>query len=142
MQEYQPLETKKFLTPDEIESHLEGVEYIIMAAPAVHEGAKYPLHFTIFLNTDEKLPREIQEAIIGKFCSQHKITAIDSLMSQLSDVAFAQTAQETPMPLHLFTPEDRGTMPHTTMHVIDFLGDAEGFNEAKNGATGWSYSYN
>lgn len=142
MQKIEALQVNKYLTQMEIESHLLGVEYIIMAAPSVRENPKYPIHFTIFLNTKDILTQDIKDAILDKFCEQYKITSIVDQLSELSAVAFALTSNETPMPLHLFKEDDRKVLQHTYMHVIDFEGNSSEFKEPKDGLTGWSYSYN
>lgn len=143
MQEFKALETKRYFDPIEINEHLEGVEYIIMAAPAPDAFKESPIHFTIFLNTRESLPEEIKEAVFEQFCAQYNISNTAEVMSSLQAVAFAMTSQETPMPMFLVKPQDRAELPHTVMHVIDFLGDSPDFKETKeNQLTGWSYSYN
>jgi hypothetical protein len=52
------------------------------------------------------------------------------------------TTQETPMPKHIIDDVEANSIPWTLLHIIDFLGDSEGFQEAKDGFSGWSYSYN
>ncbi len=135
------LQAEKYLTKDEIATHLDGVEYIIMAAPTTRDNPRTPIHFTIFLNTSDELPHDIQEAIIGKFIQQYKMTNIVDLFSKLDAVAFAETNLDSVMPMHLFKAEDKTELENTTMHIIDFEADAEGFGEVKAGSTGWSYSY-
>lgn len=143
MQQHEALAAKRYFTPDEIAEHLEGVEYIIMAEPAPDVFKKTPIHLTVFLNTQERLPSEIKDAILDKFCKDHNITRTDKLLSELQPVAFAETMQETPMPLLLIKPSDIQSIPHTIMHVLDFLADSSEFIEAKeDNLTGWSYSYN
>ena len=135
--------TDKYFDPIEIKQHLKNVEYIIMAAPAPSKFTATPIQFSIFLNTDEQLPREIQEAIFDKFLDENKITNPIEVMSALMPVGFAMSQQETPMPLLLIKPEDQQSIPSTTMHVFDFLADSDNFFEAKvEKLTGWSYSYN
>ncbi len=142
-QEHPSLNTKRHLSPGEIQTHLEGVEYIIMAAPATRNDRKAPIHFTIFLNTTDRLPEEVQTAVLEKFAEQYSITEIHDLFSQLDAVAFSMTTQDTPMPLHLFKAEDKRALPHGTMYIMDFEGDSDEFKEAKEqDLTGWSYSYN
>jgi hypothetical protein len=137
------LKAHRYLEKDEIKTHLDGVEYIIMATPHGDTLSESPIHFSIFLNTDEILPQEIQEAVLEKFCQQYSIFRKESVMSELAAVAFAQTDEETMMPMHLFKPEDQKNIPHTTLHIIDFIGDSTEFKEVKeDGHTGWSYSYN
>jgi len=141
-QTHESLQTQRYLTPQEITMHLDGAEYIIMAAPTTRDNAKAPIHITIFLNTTDQLPTEIQQAVLAKFADQYKLTNIQDIFSQIDAVAFAVTNQETYMPMHLFKDEDKKALDHTLMHIIDFEADSTNFNEAKEGSTGWSYSYN
>jgi hypothetical protein len=137
------LDAHKHLQESEIISHLKNVEYIIMAAPNPDERSKSPIHFTIFLNTSDALPQDIQAAVLDKFCHQYHITKVDHLLSELAKVGFAETREETLMPMHLFKPEDQQNIPGVIMHIMDFLGDSTGFDEVKKeDQTGWSYSYN
>jgi hypothetical protein len=137
------IKTEKYLSPEEIEKHLQNVEYIIMAAPAPEHFKDTPIHFTIFLNTAQQIPQDIQEAILEKFREEHGIKEPAELMSQLMPVGFAiSNAQDTPMPMLLVKPEDQRSIPNVPMHVMDFLADSENFDEAKKDSlTGWSYSY-
>ena len=137
------IKTDKYLDQQQIQEHLKNVEYIIMAAPAPEHFKDTPIHFTLFLNTDEKLPKEIQEAILEKFLQEQKIEKPTEVMSQLMPVGFALSqAQDTPMPMLLVKPEDQRSIPYAVLHVIDFLADSDAFNEAKvKNLTGWSYSY-
>lgn len=136
------LQAENYLNPAEIESHLEGVEYIIMAAPTTRDNPNTPIHFTIFLNTSDELPVDVQHAILDKFADQYKITNIYDIFSQLDAVAFAETNLDSVMPMHLFKAEDKENLEHTMMHIIDFEGNSADFGEVKAGSTGWSYSYN
>lgn len=137
------IKTLRYLEPGEIQKHLNGVEYIIMAAPAPDNFKETPIHFTFFLNTPEKLPKDIQEAILDKFLDENSITNPKELMSQIMPVGFSESIQETPMPLLLVKQEDMNSIPHAPMFVMDFLADSDNFSEAKNQSlTGWSYSYN
>jgi len=137
------INTDKYFTLDEIQKHLQNVEYIIMAAPAPEHFKDTPIHFTIFLNTDDKLPQDIKDAILDKFLDENSIKNPRELMSQLMPVGFSMSAQDTPMPLLLVKPEDQKSIPYSVMHVMDFLADSEKFFEAKNEKlTGWTYSYN
>ena len=141
MQEMQPLKVHSYLSQSEIAAHLEGVEYIIMASPSlISKGL--PLHFTIVLNTSETIPEEIKPLILEKFCREYKITQTSHVLSNLERVAFALTSQETPMPKHIIDDTEANTIPWVLLHIIDFLGDSEEFKEAKEGLSGWSYSYN
>ncbi|WP_345987380.1 hypothetical protein WCX18_09660 [Sulfurimonas sp. HSL1-2] len=141
-QEHQALKTEQYLNPAEITAHLEGVEYIVMAAPAVRDTAKAPIHFTLFLNTADNLPADIQQAVLDKFADQYGFRNIADLFSQPDRVAFAVTTQETPMPLHLFKPEDKMRLPSTVMFVMDFEADSDNFPEVKEKQlTGWTYAY-
>ena len=135
------LQAQNYLTKANIETHLDGVEYIIMAAPTTRDNPRTPIHFTIFLNTTDDLPHDVQEAILGKFAQQYKMTNIVDVFSKLDPVAFAETNLDSTMPMHLFKEEGREELEHTMMHIIDFEADAEGFGEVKAGSTGWSYSY-
>jgi hypothetical protein len=137
------IKTNKYFDPIEISKHLEDVEYILMAAPAPDHFKETPIHFTIFLNTSDELPKEIQNAILEKFLEEHKIGKPVELMSQIMPVGFAQSSQETAMPMLLVKPEDQRSIPYAIMHVMDFLADSNNFSEAKEKSlTGWSYSYN
>lgn len=136
------LQAENYLSPAEIETHLEGVEYIIMAAPTTRDNPNTPIHFTIFLNTSDELPVDVQHAILDKFADQYKITNIYDVFSQLDAVAFAETNLDSVMPMHLFKAEDKENLEHTMMHIIDFEGNSADFGEVKAGSTGWSYSYN
>jgi len=141
-QEHPTLKTEEYLSPAEIAAHLEGVEYIVMAAPAVRDDAKAPIHFTLFLNTQEMLPPEIQQAVLAKFSDQYGFRDIADLFSHPDRVAFAVTAQESPMPLHLFRPEDKMRLPSTVMFIMDFEADSNNFPEVKKDQlTGWTYAY-
>lgn len=137
------IRTDKYLSIVEIQHNLKKVEYIIMATHAPENFRETPLHFTLFLNTAEQIPQDIQQAILEKFCADNSITNPQEVLSQLMPVGFAQTnQQETPMPMLLIKPQDRGSIPHITMHVIDFLADSDAFDEAKvKQLTGWSYVY-
>lgn len=143
MQTIKAVQANRHLMPDEILKHLEGVEYVIMAAPVDEKYKETPINFTIFLNTHEALPEEVKEAVLDKFCQEYKITKRAHVVSGLQAVGFAESEQETPMPMLLVRPEDKQSVPHVYLHVIDFLGDSDDFVEAKrDNLTGWSYSYN
>jgi len=139
----QAINTDTYLEPDEIQKHLENVEYIIMATPAPSHFKETPIHFTIFLNTQDEFPQDVKDAILDKFCDENNISNPTEVMSQLMPVGFGKSVQDTPMPMLLVKPEDQRSIPYAVMHVIDFLADSDKFFEAKNEAlTGWSYSYN
>lgn len=134
--------TDKYFDTIEIADHLKNVEYIVMAAPAPDHFKDTPIQFTIFLNTDDKLPQDIQEAVFGKFLQENGIENPAEIMSQLMPVGFSMSQQDTPMPLLLVKQEDQKSIPYTVMHVFDFLADSDNFFEAKQEKlTGWSYSY-
>ena len=137
------IKTDQYLTKDEIQKHLQNVEYIVMAAPAPEHFQETPIHFTLFLNTDEQLPKEVQDAILEKFLQENQIEKPAELMSQLMPVGFALSKdQETPMPMLLVDPKDQRSIPYAVMHVMDFLADSDAFHEAKEKQlTGWSYVY-
>lgn len=134
--------TDKYFDAKEIQEHLKNVEYILMASDAPKHFKDTPIHFTIFLNTDEDLPKDIQEAVLNKFLEDNSIGKPAELMSQLMPVGFSMSQQDTAMPLLLVKPEDQRSIPYAVMFVMDFLADSENFNEAKHEAlTGWTYSY-
>ena len=135
--------TDKYFEIDKVKKHLENVDYIIMAAPAPEKFIDTPIHFTIFLNTDDKFPQDVKAAILDKFMDENKITNAKEVLSQVMPVGFSMSAQDTPMPLLLVRREDQASIPYALMHVIDFLGDSDNFYEAKtHNLTGWTYSYN
>ena len=117
----QAIKTEKYLDPIEIAELLKNVEYIIMAAPAPEKFSATPIHFSIFLNTTESFSHELQEAILGKFLFENKINNPAEIMSQLMPVGFGMSTQDTAMPMLLIKPEDRATIPHVTMFVMDFF---------------------
>ncbi len=134
--------TDTYFDPIEITKHLKNVEYIIMAAPAPEQFKETPIQFTIFLNTQDKLPRDVQEAVFEKFLEENKIKNPDKIMSQLMPVGFSMSQQDTAMPLLLVKQEDQNSIPNVLMHIYDFLADSDNFFEAKEEKlTGWSYSY-
>lgn len=139
----QTIKTNKYLELQEIQKLLDGVEYIMMAAPAPEHFKETPIHFSIFLNTDESLSKEIQDAVLEKFLQEHSIAQPQELLSQVMAVGFALSTQETPMPMLLIKPQDISSISHVGMFVMDFLADSTNFDEAKlKSLTGWSYSYN
>jgi len=142
--EAKAIQTDKYLEVQNIQKHLENVEYIIMATSAPEQFKETPIHFTLFLNTDEKLPEDIQNAVLAKFMDENSITNPQEMLSELMPVGFGlNTQQDTPMPMLLIKQEDRKMVPHVPMFVMDFLADSENFYEAKiHKLTGWSYAYN
>jgi hypothetical protein len=142
--EAKAIQTETYLEPLEIKKHLENVEYVIMAAPAPDKFKDTPIHFTIFLNTDENLPKEIQNAVLEKFLDENSIGKPEKLMSQLMPVGFSvNPAQDTEMPMLLVDPKDQRSIPYAVMFVMDFLADSDNFSEAKeHSLTGWTYSNN
>ncbi|MDD2265277.1 hypothetical protein [Sulfuricurvum sp.] len=141
MQEMKALTVNSYLASSEITKLLDNVEYILMASPSMMVD-ELPIHFTIILNTSEILPEEVKPLIFEKFCRELGITATSHVLSNHERIAFALTTQETPMPKHIIDDAEANTIPWTLLHIIDFLGDSEGFKEAKDGLSGWSYSYN
>ena len=134
--------TDKYFDLIEIKNHLKNVEYIIMAAPAPEQFKETPIQFTIFLNTSDELPRDVQEAVFEKFLKENGIRNPDKIMSQLMPVGFSMSQQDTAMPLLLVKKEDQTSIPNIPMHVYDFLADSDNFFEAKQEKlTGWTYSY-
>jgi len=139
----QSIATEKYLDIIEINNHLKNVEYIIMAAPAPDAFKNTPIHFTIFLNTSDDIPQEIQQEIFNKFLQNEGIADPTEIMIRVMPVGFSKGAQETPMPLLIVRQQDMNDIPHTPMLVMDFLADSDNFNEAKNESlVGWTYSYN
>ena len=135
--------TDTYLDPIEIKIHLQNVEYIILATPAPSKFVETPIQFTIFLNTEDKFPQDVKDAILEKFLEENSIVNPKEVMSQIMPVGFGKSSQDTPMPLLLVKPEDQRTIPYAIMHVIDFLADSDNFMESKiHQLTGWSYSYN
>lgn len=141
MQEMQALSVNSYLSAGEIKTLLENVEYILMASPSLVPN-DHPIHFTIILNTADIIPEDIKPLILEKFCRELDITATSHVLSNRERIAFALTSQETPMPKHIIDDAEANSIPWTLLHIIDFLGDSEGFKEAKDGLSGWSYSYN
>ena len=138
------INTDSYLDPIALKNHLKNVEYIIMAAPAPEVFKESPVQFTIFLNTSDNLPKDVQTAILEKFLQENKIGKPVELMSQLMPVGFAlSSAQDTPMPLLLVDVQDQKTIPYEVMFVMDFLADSDEYYQAKeHSLTGWTYSYN
>jgi len=137
------IQTQKYLAKNDIQKHLEGVEFIIMAAPAPEKFKDTPIHFTFFLNTQDKLPVEIKDEILNKFLQDNEIINPIEVMNQIMPVGFSQGEQETLMPLLIIKPEDMRNIPNYPMLVIDFLADSNNFEEAKKDSlVGWTYSYN
>lgn len=141
MPEMQALKINSYLSAGEISTLLENIDYILMASPSMMVD-EYPIHFSIILNTAEMIPEEVKPLILEKFCRELGITATSHVLSNRERIAFALTTQETPMPKHIIDDAEANTIPWTLLHIIDFLGDSEGFKEAKDGLSGWSYSYN
>ena len=141
MQDMQPLKVTSYLSSGEIRTLLENVDYILMASPSMMVN-EHPIHFTIILNTSDVIPEEVKPLIFEKFCRELSITATSHVLSNRERIAFALTTQESPMPKHIIDDAEANTIPWTLLHIIDFLGDSEGFKEAKDGLSGWSYSYN
>jgi hypothetical protein len=140
MKEMRALKINSYLSSGEITKLLENIEYILMASPSMMVD-ELPIHFTIILNTSDVIPDEVKPLILEKFCRELGITATSHVLSNRERIAFAMTTQETPMPKHIIDDAEANSIPWTLLHIIDFLGDAEGFKEAKNGLSGWSYSY-
>jgi hypothetical protein len=137
------IKTLRYLNLQEIKAHLNGVDYIIMVAPAPDNFKETPIHFTIFLNTSDNLPEDIQKAIFEKFMDEEGIRDAREIMSQVMPVGFSEGLQETFMPMLLIKEDDIRNIPNTPMLVMDFLADSDNFSQAKDkNLTGWSYSYN
>jgi hypothetical protein len=133
------LKNEKWLDIIEINTLLDGISHIIMAAPTVFEGKSERIHFALFLNTQDDLPAEIARNILEKFAFEHQITEIREFQSSPVPTGFAQTHQETPMPIPL---EDSTEAVGVTMYLISFTGKSPLFAQAHEGLTGWSYVRN
>ncbi len=141
--EAKAIKTTRYLNKSEIKEHLKNVEFVIMAAPSPEHFKEAPIHFTIFLNTSDNLPKEVQDAVLNKFLDENGIRNPIEVMSQIMPVGFSEGSHETLMPLLLIKKEDMINIPSVPMFVFDFLADSDNFYEAKNKSlTGWSYSYN
>jgi len=139
----QSIATEKYLDVIEIHSHLKNVEYIIMAASAPDAFPNTPIHFSIFLNTSDDIPQEVQKEIFDKFLQNEGIKNPAEIMIRVMPVGFSKGAQDTPMPLLIVRQEDMSAIPNTPILVMDFLADSDNFYEAKvEKLTGWTYSYN
>jgi hypothetical protein len=113
-----------------------------MASPSLQSAPDPSLHFTFILNTADKIPDPIKEQLLEKFCFDYNITSMKHVLNNRERIAFAMTSQDTPMPRHIIDDAEANTIPWTLLHIIDFLGESEDFQEAKDGLSGWSYSYN
>jgi len=142
--EAKAIQTNQYLEVPEIQKHLENVEYVIMATSSPDQFIETPIHFSIFLNTAERFPQDVQDAILDKFLDDNGIKNPQEMMSQVMAVGFGVNAQQdTPMPMLLIKQADINMVPHVPMFVMDFLADSENFYEAKtHKLTGWTYSYN
>lgn len=141
--EAKAIRTTRYLNKSEIKEHLKGVEFIIMAAPSPEQFKETPIHFTIFLNTSDNLPKDIIDAVLDKFLDENGIRNPIEVMSQIMPVGFSEGSHDTLMPLLLIKKEDMMNIPSLPMFVFDFLADSDNFYEAKEKSlTGWSYSYN
>lgn len=142
MTEIKPLKINTYLSHNEIQTLLENVDFIMMAAPSLQSERDPSLHFTFILNTAELIPDTIKKQLLEKFCFDYNITDMKYVLNNRERIAFAMTSQDTPMPRHLIDDAEANTIPWTLLHIIDFLGESEDFQEAKDGLSGWSYSYN
>lgn len=142
MAEIKPLSVNTYLSHNEIQTLLENVDFIVMASPSLQSERDPSLHFTFILNTAELIPDAIKSQLLEKFCFDYNITDVKHVLNNRERIAFAMTAQETPMPHHLVDDAQANTIPWSLLHIIDFLGESEDFQEAKDGLSGWSYSYN
>ena len=142
MTEKDLLKTEKWLSKAEIDKNLENVEYIVMAAPTMEDDASTPIHFTIYLNTQDALPDDIAEQVFNKFAHEYEITKVTKMFNGLGKVAFSLNDRDTAMPVYIMDQQFEGELDSTQMHLFDFEGNAKGFKECKTqGKTGWTYSY-
>lgn len=140
MKEAKVLHTDRYLSLEEIEKNLDGIEYIIMAEPAPHQFKDTPIHFSIFLNTKDTLPEDISKMVFQKLLRENSIKNPKELLFGKKGVGFGVTAEKTAMPLLLIEQKDILCIPHTTMYIYDFLAEADGYEEvSKHNLTGWSY---
>lgn len=141
MNQQNVLKAIKWLNKKEIKKNLENVSYIFMVEPNLIEGAINPLHFSIFLNTQESLPPIVLEQVFQKFCKEHHILNPEPLEANLCEISFAETERETAMPMH--TKEIEGEKLATTkMFTLEFNADSTQFEKCKNeGLKGWSYFF-
>jgi len=137
------LKTEKWLDIVEINDNLKNVEYIVMAAPTPGTDPSLPIHFTIFLNTQDILPDEISEQVLNKFIKELKITKVHDMIHGNLPVAFSLNNQENAMPLLILdNSATESGLQTISMFVYDFEGNAKGFKECKTESkTGWTYSY-
>ena len=142
MAEIKPLSINTYLSHREIQELLENVDFIVMASPSLQSEPDPSLHFTFILNTADLIPDPIKEQLLEKFCFDYNITDMKHVLNNRERIAFAMTSQETPMPRHIIDDAEANTIPWTLLHIIDFLGESKDFQEAKDGLSGWSYSYN
>ncbi len=141
MQQYPSIKIKSYLTHQQILINLQDISYIAMIAPTPKEDLKAPLHVSMFLNTDEKLPKEVQKSIFDKFCKDCKLFNATDILSQIMPVGFADTGHDSAMPMLLIKSQDQMSIPHIPMFVLDFLADSDEFTDTKTkGLTGWSYA--
>ena len=138
------LKTEKWLSSDEIDDNLKNVEYIVMAAPTPGQDASVPIHFTIYLNTQDVLPEDIAMQVFNKFASELEISKVSDMIQGVLPVAFSLNNQDTAMPMLILDNSAKESgLQFTHMYVYDFEGNAKGFNECKTESkTGWTYSYN
>lgn len=136
--------TRKWLNREEIDKNLKDVEFIVMAGPTLAQDPTTPIHFTIYLNTQETLPDEIVEQVFNKFVSDYKIIKVSDMVNGLHPVAFSLNDRDTAMPMFLMGESASvAEVEYTNMYIYDFEGNADGFDECKKEAkTGWTYSYN
>jgi hypothetical protein len=142
MAEIKPLSVNTYLSHSEIQTLLENVDFIVMASPSLQSERDPSLHFTFILNTAELIPDAVKSQLLEKFCFDYNITDMKHVLNNRERIAFAMTAQDTPMPQHIVDDAQANTIPLSLLHIIDFLGESEDFQEAKDGLSGWSYSYN
>ncbi len=140
MKQYLSIKIQNYLQNNEINDNLKGIEYILMVSALSSKINNKTLHVSIFLNTQEQLPKKIQEEILQKFCNDYNFFDIGELLSQLMYVGFANTSHDTAMPMLLLTPQDKMSIANTVLHVIDFIANSNDFKDTvAKGLTGWSY---
>jgi hypothetical protein len=133
------LKNNRWCTKKEIDALLEGYQYIIMGEPANQDATH--IFFTLFLNTDENLPKEIIEPIVQKQAELSNITDVAEISGELSVVGFSDVGRDTELPIdisHMGTKEIN-EIEHVNLFIIQFEGNSNNFAKVYEGFSGWSY---
>jgi len=135
----QVIKTERWLDPIEMHSLLKEVSHILLASPT---DTPNTIEFTAFLNTSDPIPESIIPEIIAKLSKENRIKDTHLLFSGLKEVAFAKTGHETPLPILTDTLDETATPIAQSMFLIVFTGHSNGFENLKEGLSGWSYVKN